>query len=330
MKAPISFLALLSITMALPIAQAQPATAGFSGEVSLLTLAIVTNSNLSTFEEQKNADLINSQGSTESKLLPAALVNLNYRYGDELNQRLFIGTSREDIAVGTVALEAGYEYHLAMGGKLSVSYLPTLISDKVWQDPYMLNTNRTETDLDGEAYRLQFKQMFGSPWSMDIAYANTDVAEEKSGVWLMLPAKDQLALRRSADNYYAKLSYRQMFGRSRGITPSLSYLRKDAQGDSMAFDELGAAISYFGFSRQHNLVTTLSVKTRDYDASNPIFDSKREDQELGLFVVYEYRNLFNIAPLSFLTLNGMTLTHSNIDFYQQRQFLASVGLNYRF
>lgn len=326
--APISLLCTLCFSANLHASQDK---AGFSGEVSLLALIVGSDSNLSTIsDDRRNANTLDSKGDMETEVIPGLLGSLSYTFGDTLEQQLFVGTSREDLAVGALALEAGYQFRFDSGTKLSFAYLPTLLKEKVWSDPFIVNANRTETDSKGNAYRVQIKQLLGSPVSIDLAYAKADIESETSGQYLGLSPAEQQTLERDSDNYYAEVSYRQFLGKGLGVTPVLSYLRADADGDSMAFDQVGAKLSYFSFASRHKIVASIDFKAANYDAQHPVFNQTREDRQTSLFVAYEYPNIFAMPALSFVSLNGFSYRDSNIDFYQEKQFLTSVGLTYHF
>lgn len=301
---------------------------GLSGEISLISGVVSTDSNLSTSGSAvKNAPL-NSQGSRETDALFGGLGNLAFTFGEGLSKQLFVGTSREDIAIGTLALEMGYRQQLASGTKVSLSYLPTLLAQDVWTDPYVTDANRSETEKSGDAYRLKLDNIGGSLLSLDLAYAQIDIDSEQSGNGLT--ANEQNSLKRSGDTFYSKLSYRQFLGRGLGLTPSVVYIQNDADGDAMANQTFGGELTYFSFAGRNKIVLTGKYLRRDFDAVNPVFGIKREDTEYGAFLAYEFSALAGIEPLSFITLAGYSNIDSNIDFYASSQYLASIGITYRF
>ncbi|HAS63481.1 MAG TPA: DUF2860 domain-containing protein, partial [Vibrio sp.] len=198
-------------------------TAGFAGEVSLSTGFYSVESNLNTDDDNKNLDSLydTNDAVTGGLLLP--LGNLTYTFGNDLNQQFYAGTSREDIATGTLAFEMGYKYQLASGMIIDASILPTIMSGEVWADPYK-PTNRQTTDEDGNAYRLQLKNIAGSKFSVDMAYATKDVETDVRG------AIDP-SLRRDADTIFFKTDYKYMVDQTPMLQPRLSYVSSDADGD---------------------------------------------------------------------------------------------------
>ncbi|OEE59188.1 hypothetical protein A1OK_04030 [Enterovibrio norvegicus FF-454] len=302
---------------------------GLSGEISLLGGVVSTDSNLSTSGEAiKNAPL-NSSGNRETNPIFGPLGSLAFTWGEGLSQQIFVGTTREDIAVGTVALEIGYKQELASGTKVTVAYLPTVLSEEVWSNPYLTDTARSETDKSGNAYRLQLNSIGGSPLSIDIAYAQTEIDDEQSGT-AGFTLSEQSQLNREGDTLYSKVSYRQFLGRGLGIAPAFVYYDHEAEGDAMSYQSLGGELSYFSFAGRNKIVLTGKYHARDYDANHPVFGTTRADKEYGAFLAYEYGELFDVTPLSLISLAGYNNIDSNIDFYNASQYLFSLGVNYKF
>ena len=192
------YLALSALIITVPSHAQFAPQQGISGEISLNAGVISSASNFNV-EDDATIDSLENKAESESQGLVAPLGSVAYTFGEQLRQQIYFGTSREDIAVGTLALELGYKQELSSGTVVDVSYLPTVISGETWQNPYQLNTARRETDITGNAYRLKLESISGSSFSLDFAYAITNVEDD-------LNAGTDLA--RDAESYYAKGSYR--------------------------------------------------------------------------------------------------------------------------
>ncbi|KXF81739.1 DUF2860 domain-containing protein [Enterovibrio coralii] len=303
---------------------------GLSGEISVLGGVASTDSNLSTNASETKSGTLNSEGNRETDAIFGPLGSLKFTFGQNLDKQIFAGTSREDIAIGIVALEVGYKQELASGTQVSLSYLPTLLAEDVWADPFLTGSPRTETEKTGNAYRLQFSRISGSPFALDMAYAQTEFDNEQSGSSLGLTSQQQETLDREGDSFYTKLSYRQFLGAGLGVTPAFVYLKHDADGDAMSHQTYGGELTYFSFLGRNKIVLTGSFNYRGYDAVNPAFGIERTDREYSAFLAYEYAHLFEIHPLSLVSLAGYSHIDSNIDFYNESQYLLSLGVTYRF
>lgn len=314
------YLALPALFIAMPgFAQLAPQQ-GFSGEVSLNAGIISSTSNFNV-DGDATIDSLNNEADSESEGLIAPLGNVAYTFGEGLRQQIYFGTSREDIAVGTLAVQLGYKHKLSSGTVVDVSFLPTVISGETWANPYELNTPREETDVSGNAYRLQLNSISGSGFSLDLAFATTDVEDD-------LTAGSDLA--RDADSYYAKGSYRFTVSRTSFVSPSVTYIQHDADGSASSFDAYGAEVSWFNILGKHSLVLTAGFTKRDYDSASALFNKKRSDDELSLFAAYEYPEFMGWKDWSFISFAGYGNTESNLTFYDESSYLFAVGLNYKF
>ncbi|EPF2930464.1 DUF2860 domain-containing protein [Vibrio navarrensis] len=293
---------------------------GYSGELSLITGYSASESNFNTEAEASISDY-RAPSSSESQALIGILGNLAYTFGQGLEHQVYLGTTREDVAVGTLALQLGYRLQLPSGIVLDVSLLPTIMSGETWQDPYALNTRRQTTDEDGMAYRFKLENLADGNLSADFAYASKEI--EKDSV-------SDASLRRDSKSYYVKVDYRYMLRPTSFLLPAFTYIQHDADGKAASYDSYAADLSWFNIMDRHRLVLTAGYNLQDYQSSSQIFAKTREDQQLSLFLAYEYQNLFMQPQWSFITLAGYNQTSSNIAFYDAQDVLLSVGVNYRF
>lgn len=301
--------------------------AGFGGEISLNTGYMSQTSNFNTDVKNPLSDL-NSEGESNGQMLVAPLGQINYTFGHQLDKQVYIGTSREDIAVGDFAFEIGYKQELESGMVVDASFLPTVVSGETWSDPYAINSVREVTDETGNAYRLKLESIAGSDFTLDMAYANIDVKDEASGS--DLSASEQAKLQRDGSVMFVKGEYKYMLNQTSGLIPSLSYKVRSADGEAMAYKSYETDITYFKVLDRHQFALTAGYETRSYDGSNPMFNETRSDNEVSLFAAYEYDQFMGWEDVSFISFAGYGSSSSNIDFYNESEYLLSAGVNYKF
>ncbi|CAK2819493.1 conserved exported hypothetical protein [Vibrio crassostreae] len=292
---------------------------GFSGEISINTGVTSSTSNFNTDADSKISST-NQKASSESSFLVAPLGSIAYTFGENLNHQVYTGTARDDVATGTVVLEVGYKYQLESGMVIDASLLPTIMSGETWADPYNTTSARTKTDETGNAFRLKLSNIVGSAFSLDMAYATKDVEDDRV----------EEALKRDADTFYLKGQYRQPISRTMMLVPSLIYQSSDADGDAASFEQFGGEVSLFGGMGRHQYALTAGYNQRSYDASSITFQKKRSDDNINLFAAYEYDQFMDWENWSFVSLAGYGTSDSNITFYDESQYIVSVGLNYKF
>ncbi|WP_070970248.1 DUF2860 domain-containing protein [Vibrio sonorensis] len=306
--------------LALPT-YAELGRAGLSGEISVNAGYSSSSSNLDTGDNEVITSL-NQEASSDGGFLLAPLGSLAYTFGQGNNQQLYVGTSREDIAVGTLAFELGYKYQLGSGMILDLSVLPTVMSGEAWKDPYQTNIVRQETDVDGTAYRFKISNVAGLPITLDLAYADKDVEQDE------LVGTD---LARDGNTLHSKVQFRVPLSRGLMLMPSVSYRKHDADGNANSYSQLGGELSLFSQLGNHQLVLTGGYANREYDAGAQIFSyQKRDENDISLFGAYEYGQLMGWSNVSFIMLAGYGKTSSNLDFYDSSQYIVSTGLNFKF
>ncbi len=291
----------------------------FSGEIIFASGYVSTNSNLSTESDALLKDRT-KKGSHNDDFVAMPLGTLAYDLGSERNQRIYLGTSRDDLAVGDLAFELGYQYDMKNGTQIDVAYLPTVLSGEVWKDPY-LEGHRSETDVDGHAYRVKLSNIAGSGFSADMAYATTEVDQEHI---------QQSELLRDSDMYYVKGSYLTHFTPSMGLSTSFGYLHNNADGKAETFDQYEIEMTYFLTHNAHTIALTSSYAYRDYDGHNSLYGKSRSDNRHKFFAAYEYADIAGLKNWNLVSFAGVNYNDSNIDFYKNEEYLASVGLSYKF
>ncbi|MGR5237155.1 DUF2860 family protein [Vibrio alfacsensis] len=291
-----------------------------SGEVSFNGVYTASNSNLNSNGDKQLGSLGDQVSYTNNYIL-APLGNIQYALNSEDTHRVYIGTSRDDLAVGTLAFEIGYQHDLSDGTKIDFAYLPTVLSGEVWENPFLVGENRTSTDIDGNAYRIKLSNIKRSGISLDMGYASSDVKNERISY---------RELHRDADSLYLKGQYFSTLSRRSGMISSISYTGNNADGKAASYHRYKADLTYFLRSTNYSLALTGSYAFWNFNATNPIFNKIRSDDSYRLFLAYEYKNIPNWDNWSVTSFASSTLRTSNIDFYESNDLLMSIGLNYKF
>ncbi|MCC4815500.1 hypothetical protein BCU85_19040 [Vibrio lentus] len=324
---------LATMMLASPSYAALAPSEGFSGNMTFLTGFTANSSNLDVGQSnhQSQTDLMSS-GATEANGMVAILGSMQYTFGALNHKQIFLGTSRDDIITGTLAFEVGYRQQLESGMVIDFSILPTLISGEVWDDPYAVDSKREETDLTGNVVRMQLSKMMGTNFNIDMAFGESDVKKENTGLkGLDLTDKERALMTREREYFYLKSGYQYFLKDGSGIlTPSINVFSSNSEGNALSFLSVGAEVNLAKRFGNHGLAFTINAAKRDYDKENPIFNKTREDKDFGAFIAYEYANIFDAKNWSLVSLIGAKTTTSNIEYYQSSQYVVSVGVDYKF
>ncbi|WP_063668929.1 DUF2860 domain-containing protein [Aliivibrio fischeri] len=292
---------------------------GISGEIAITAGFASSTSNFNT--EGSDTISSNTQAPTsEDSFLAFPLGSITYTFGDALNQQVYTGTSRQDVATGIVVLEVGYRYQFESRMVMDFAILPTIMSSETWENPYLVNQSRTKTDESGNAFRFQLKNIAGSNFSLDSAFATKEVDTDKV----------INELKRDANTIYLKGQYRQPLSRTMLVMPSIIYQSSSADGKANSYDQYGVELSVFKLMQRHQIVLTAGYAQRQYESTNPIYDKTRENNKLSLFAAYEYKNIMDWKDWSLVAFAGYGTEQSNITFYDNSEYIISTGLNYKF
>lgn len=296
---------------------------GFGGEISLLTGYGSSKDNLSTETSIKTGTL-NSEAKSDSTFMVAPFGQLRYTFDD---QQVFVGMSRDDIVEGVFALELGYAFAIGTESSLSFSYLPTIMKGEVWEDPYLVNTERKTTDVSGNAYRIQFENIGGIGIDGDLAYYDREIDNEKSGSAL---TANSHVLKRDGNGYMFSLAGGLPISENIFVMPSISYHKFSADGKAMAYDEYSLGLTGMYQYGQHRMALNGEYSKADYDAENPLFGKTREDSGYGVNLTYEYSDFLGWQDVGFNVLAGYDVKDSNITFYDKSDYMIGMGVSYLF
>lgn len=300
--------------------------AGFSGEVSLSSGYTSSTSNFNTDDDAIIRNN-NQKAQSTSNYLLLPLGSVAFTFGQGRDKQIYAGTSREDITIGSLALELGFKQQLTSGAVLDISYLPTIMSGETWADPFLVGSPRYTTDEQGYAYRFKLSNIAGSGFTLDSAIAEQEIDDERSG---LDSGYNTHILNRNADKLYIKGSFRLFLNRAFFVIPAIVYIYSNADGEANSNRSVGGELSLFQRYDRHQLALTINYTDRSYEAVHPVYNLVRDETDLGFFAAYEYRQFFGWRNLSFVSFVGYGQTDSNIQFYNNKQLILSSGVNFKF
>ncbi|MCG3844939.1 DUF2860 domain-containing protein [Photobacterium damselae] len=301
---------------------------GFSGDISVVTAYTSTNSQFDK-DNSVTHDLSGS-GSHQNHVFIAPLGTVSYTFS-QADKQIFFGTSRSDVALGRFHIEAGYKQRFADRTQLTLSYIPGILEQDTWSDPFVTGQDRNETNTNVKAFRIQLDNIMGSSFSIQTAYGKYSVDNEQSG-WsqIQLTPSQRAALRRDSDLLYIEGAYTKPLTQNTVLRTAINYRDIDADGKAMSNNSYGVTSTLIQRLDRSSYALTLSYKYTDFDAANPIFAKTQENNEFGAFLAYEYAQPFDWKDWGFVSLLGYQNDNSNINFYDQDNILLSVGMNYQF
>ena len=322
---------LILLTLLLPgMLFAQPGVPreeGISGDALFGIGYINSDSFLSTSNEDPIDDL---QGNSPSgsKVIPTIIGRVTYTFEDT-DQQVFLGINRQKAVRGSFAPEIGYRFHTGQYQFFEIAVLPGIQPSGVWEDPYLTGERRRETDRHLTAIRARAEHVWG-PLSLEVAYGNSKIDEEQSGVFENLLPDELASLDRNSTVRYLGADLTIPLGGGFILRPSVFNFRNDADGDAMSFDTYGGELGLVYRTGRHTIIGALSYEQLDYDALNPIFASEREDKVSNLFAIYSFAEPFGFEDTTFTLILSDRARESDIGFYEEESFLLGGGIRFIF
>ena len=300
---------------------------GISGDALFGIGYINSDSFLSTANEDPISDL---QGDRPSgtKVIPTIIGRVTYTFEDT-NQQIYLGINRQKAVRGSFAPELGYRFHTGEYQFFEVAILPGIQPSGVWEDPYLTGEKRRETDRHLTAIRARAEHIWG-PLSLEVAYGDSKIDQEESGVYENLLPDERAALDRNASVRYLGADLTIPLGRGFILRPSLFNFRNDAEGEAMSFDTYGGELGLLYRTGRHTIIGAFSYEQLDYDAVNPIFAGEREDRINNLFAIYSFAEPFGFEDTTLTLILSDRTRDSDIRFYEEESFLFGGGIRFIF
>ena len=334
----------LSVIIFVLILYVRPATAinpipeesGFSGFVSIGTSAMSLGSNMvsgNKFGDVENVTLPSIYGKPETVTSIKASINgsLRYTFGSTRTQ-IYAGTMLEDLIRFDFSALLGVRQIVPGMGIVGVSYLFPRIPTEVWEDPYIENTKRIETQRTATGVQLSWEWIFGTMFHAKYSYRNNEIENEQSGSDPFLGlSPDQISLLdRNGKIHKTELAYLYRIGVGHLLNTAFKYKRYDMDGDSRANDQVHVQLTHTKRKEKFIFITNVTCGISEYDKENPIYNKKQEDNHYGLALSVFYMKPFNLDKWSIVTNISTYKKTSNIDFYEGRASLFNISALYRF
>jgi hypothetical protein len=269
----------------------------------------------------------------ESDIYPFFSGEVNYTFDDRW--QAFFGSDLEDLATLDMVQKLGVRKQWdgvgVMGGSLLLSNIP----GEVWEDPYLLNASRSETDRDSMGIQLDWYRILDSNFFLELNTREIDIDNEQSGVNALTPnnspcdAACQSSLRRDGDDTRLTVGYRWENGSSIW-QPEITAGEDDRDGNAISRDVMGLKLNYSYRGDVWIPVVSLAYVDYEYDQVNPIFN-QRTDAD-GYAVSFSVLRKLEIADGNWSAVGNLAVSDidSNVNFNDSYAFGVSAGVNYAF
>lgn len=314
-----------------------PNEAGFSGLVGGGIAAFDVKSNF--LGGNRLVDLDNdtisslSSPSSSSTLSPDIQFDVRYTFKN-LETQLFVGNALADLVRLDFSQQLGIRHQYQNVGIVSLSYLFSTIPGEVWEDPFQTGSPRSRTDRDSQGLRLNWDNIYNSPFGLQYSYRKVSVDNELSGASLLasneLSPQQVKSLSREGHIHQIELVSIHQIADGHTVIPQFNYTRFDNDGEATAANAYQAQLSYLFQKNQYSFLLSPLINHRSYDEINPIFDDKADTTTFGISGSVLARELFWDPNIELLFGIAWVKGSSDINFYDSEIFASNLSLLYRF
>ena len=316
-----------------------PQKDGFSGYVNLGVGGISVESNMLASIMSGNIDigdkevgsLNDSPNSSEGGAIPVINFELSYTFAETRTQ-LHLGNLLEDYLSMDTTTIAGVRQEVGRAGMVGASYRATTIKTEVWQDPYLTDAKRKDTDRTSDGFRVFWQQFMSSGLEIRYTYSEIDIDNELSGQSLALTPQQRKLLDRQGDiDRFALLYEFSSEDKKHIVEPQLAYIDRDLDGNAMANDGVRASVNYiYQHDDRWRWVVNASYGDYDYKEANPIYDRKDQSNHYGASLSMFYTGAFGLKDWTFNATAGWYEQDNDLDFYDASVGVIAVGMLRRF
>jgi hypothetical protein len=302
------------------------------GFIGASTSSMETNTTATIGGNDVSSKSINSLTSSPDSqgyggIVPA--FGLTYTFAGSRTQ-IFGGTELEDFLTQDSTLGLGVRQGIGQLGNLRVSLLASPGSE-VWEDPYVVNANRSKTDRTSSGMRLGWEHIFQSDFAVTLTSRKIELDDELSGTALGLTAAQSKLLDREGKQKKIDLSYRWTPSADHVLVPTISAIDYDLDGEAVAMQGAQFELNYAYLGVQGwEFIANGLVGSLESDKTNPIYGKKQDLDRMGVSLGATYKEPFGLKDWKASTTLNYGKEDSNIDFYDTRLKSLTVGMLYSF
>lgn len=284
---------------------------------------------LSPMDVDLGDDTITGFGSPDDESLTLPVANLNFGYTFASGKtRIFFGNDLADFVQFDQATLVALRHDMDGVGRLQAAVLGTAgATTEVWEDPYILNQKRRDTERTTVGGRLTWDQILGSQFELKLETRSRDLDDERSGEGLGLSDAERALLDREGDIYSVDLGYLFNLGDGKQfLRPSIAYVDRDLDGGAMSQDGYTVALSHLYNGKRFRMVNNIQYWGLEGDKTNPLFDDVNDADTIFVSSQLFFPGAFGLENWVPRLLFAWGEEDSDIDFNDSSVWMVSASL----
>ena len=319
----ITMLFLVAAAMAYPPGGHADAPVPISPGLSFRFIAgagyVSSNDQLRPNDGNKSVRDLDDNANRYDAVIPLVSFDLRYTLA-ETGRQIYLGAPMGD--EGPPGLTLGAVWPLESGGAIDAGAF-VMPFGEVWEDPYLVDRNRRETNKDVYGAKIDYTRILGTGFEAGYRVETIDIDTDDIG-------RRFDELERDGWVHAFKLGYAHTLGDGWQLVPAAGFTLGDIDGDANRYRGYRLKIGLRRLDARNLLNLSLGVGYRDYEDEHPIFDKDRNDTLFNAFGVYTRSNLFGRDALFASLVAGYNHRRSNIDFLEADTIMSGLMLGYRF
>lgn len=315
-----------------------PNTSGWGGNVLFgvgnidFESNLVTGNGLVDISHATISSVLDAPRSSSAETYAVLTGEINYTFAEQRTQ-LFLGSSVENLVTFDLAKLLGVRREYPNVGLLSAALVLTDASAEVWEDPFLEGSPRRETHRDAPGFRLEWEDIMGSSFELLFTVRDIDIANERSGDFLVTQARlttaDQRLLNRNGSKYATEVTYTWQLAPRHLLRPQLGYRNNDLDGGAVSNNRYWLQLSYAYFANPLIVILTGEIGGSDFDSKNPIYGEFQDSTTVLLGTTLLYRLPTQSQRWSAIANIIYVDDDSDIDFYDTTATSIIVGMDYQ-
>ena len=294
---------------------------------------------------------ISNYGSPDSQSTGTPVITGTARYTLENKKtEFFIGNSLEDYLRMDATLALGVRHDFEGLGIMGVRLLASITPTEVWEDPFLKNQDRSDTERTSTGLGLKWESILGSNFEIDIRARKFEFDNDRNGESLNIDKgatgplggatgdngavyidnAGQKLLEREGTMASIEVLYTWDMNKNNFLIPALKFTNDDRDGDARDSTRTELKLSHIFINQNWIVASSIYAGQASFDEENPIFQKKQDTDFLGGGMNITYKNIFGWQDWN---LNGgfyASQGDSDIDFYDTKLFIATLGVAYSF
>jgi len=197
------------------------------------------------------------------------------------------------------------------------------MADEVWQDPFIIGTDRAKTDRETKGLILSWDNILNSGFNFSYSVDDIDVENDAAG-------NRNQNLKRDGKRHTVKGGSCLFATDTQELSTGIIFEQANMDGKSFSYDGYGLELNHIFKGEDWDIETGLSLVYHDYNLPHPEFNKTRKENIFSLESAYTLHDPFGFKNYFITVFGSYARSNSNINFYDDSLLSTGAGVGYSF